>query len=293
MPPLDAALPAAGQSRILALAAGRARLRAAECEAGDEDARILLMGACGINPVALVTGGEIPLSQAEAAQYRGFLDRRAAGEPTSRILGRRAFWTLDLEVRRGVLDPRGDSEALVRLALRAAKSNGAPRKILDLGSGSGALLCALLRECDAAFGVGVDLSAEACAATRANLAQNGLGKRAAVLRGNWCEALAGAFDLVVSNPPYIPAGEIAGLDREVRDHDPPLALDGGVDGLDAYRALFAAAPRILAPAGALAVEFGFGQAGDVERIAHASGLQKIDGEQDIGGRDRASAFIVA
>lgn len=293
MQPSEAALPTAGQSRIAALAAGRAQLRAAAGVADDEDARLLLLGACRIEPVALVTGGEAPLSQPEAALFREFLDRRTAGEPTSRILGRRAFWTLDLEVRRGVLDPRGDSEALVRLALRAAKSRGAPRKILDLGCGSGALLCALLSECERAFGVGADLSAEACAATQANLARNGLGKRAAVLRGNWCEALAGAFDLIVSNPPYIPAGEIAGLDREVRDHDPPLALDGGVDGLDAYRALFAAAPRILAPGGALAVEFGFGQVRDVERIARASGLKKIDGERDIGGRDRASAFSVA
>lgn len=292
MQPPEAALPAAGQSRIRALAAGRALLRAAG-QAGDEDARLLLLGACRIDPVALVTGGEIPLLQAEVTLYREFLDRRAAGEPTSRILGRRPFWTLDLEIRRGVLDPRGDSEALVRLALRVARSSGAPRKILDLGCGSGALLCALLSECDGAFGVGVDLSAEACAATRANLARNGLGARAAILRGNWCEALAGAFELVVSNPPYIPAGDLAGLDREVRDHDPPLALDGGADGLDAYETLFAAVPRILAPAGALAVEFGFGQAEDVERIARASGWRKIDGERDIGGRDRASAFMIA
>lgn len=290
MPQAEATRPAAGLSRLRALAAGRAQLRAAGSAAADADARLLLMGACRVESVALVTGGDAPLSQAEAEQYQAFLNRRTAGEPTSRILARSAFWTLDLEVRPGVLDPRGDSEALVRLALRVAN---APRKVLDLGCGSGALLCALLSEYREAFGVGVDLSAEACAATQANLARNGLGKRAAVLRGNWCEALAGAFDLIVSNPPYIPAGEIAGLDREVRDHDPPLALDGGVDGLDAYRALFAVAPRILAPGGALAVEFGFGQVRDVERIARASGLKKIDGERDIGGRDRASAFAVA
>lgn len=286
--------PEAGQSRNAALAAGRACLRAAGIEAADADARLLLVGACRIESLALVTGGDVPLSQAEAEEYRVFLDRRVAGEPASRVLGRRAFWTLDLEVRPGVLDPRGDSEALVRLALRVANANEAPpRRIVDLGCGSGALLCALLSEYVEAFGIGVDLSPEACAATQANLRRNRLGERAAVLRGRWCEALSGPFDLVVSNPPYVPAGDIAGLEPEVRDHDPPLALDGGADGLDAYRALFAAAGRILAPTAALVVEFGFGQAADVERIARAAALQKIDGERDIGGRERASAFALA
>ncbi len=286
--------PAPGQARVEALAAGRAYLRAAGGETADADARLLLMGVCRIEPVALVTRGDAPLSQAEAEQFRAFLDRRVAGEPTSRILGRRAFWTLDLEVRPGVLDPRGDSEALVRLALRVASANTTPtRRILDLGCGSGALLCALLSEREEAFGVGVDLSAEACAATRINLARNGLSERAAVLRGRWCEALRGPFDLVVSNPPYIPSCDIAGLELEVRAHDPRLALDGGADGLEAYRALFASARRILAPGGALAVEFGFGQAGPVETIARAAALQKIGGERDIAGRDRAAAFVAA
>ena len=280
-------------SRAEALAAGRGYLRNSQVEATNEDARLLLLDACGVDPVALVTDGGRPLTEPEADRFATSLDRRAAGEPTSRIIGRRPFWSLDLAVRAGVLDPRADSEALVRLAVRIANRSGAPpRRILDLGCGSGALLCALLSEFDGAYGVGVDLSAEACAASQANIAKCGFGDRAAVLRASWCEALTGSFDLVVSNPPYIRAADIAGLDREVRDHDPPLALDGGEDGLDAYRALFAAVPRILSPGGAFAVEFGFRQEGDVARLAAVGGLRKIDSERDFSGRDRASAFAV-
>ncbi|MCB1540588.1 MAG: peptide chain release factor N(5)-glutamine methyltransferase [Rhodoblastus sp.] len=281
-------------SRAEALAAGRGYLRDAQIEAANEDARILLLDACGIEPVALVTDGGRPLTKPEAGRFETSLDRRVAGEPASRIVGRRPFWTLDLAVRVGVLDPRADSEALVRLAVRIANRSGAPpRRILDLGCGSGALLCALLSEFAGAYGVGVDLSAEACVATNANIAACDFGDRAAVLRAAWCDALAGPFDLVVSNPPYIRAADIARLDREVRDHDPPLALDGGGDGLDAYRALFAAVPRILSPGGAFAVEFGFGQEGEVARLAAENGLRKIDGERDFSGRDRASAFAAA
>ncbi|MEI2736131.1 MAG: hypothetical protein V9G24_15975 [Rhodoblastus sp.] len=288
--------PEAGQSRNAALAAGRACLRAAGIEAADADARLLLVGACRIESLALVTGGDVPLSQAEAEEYRVFLDRRVAGEPASRILGRRAFWTLDLEVRPGVLDPRGDSEALVRLALRVANANEAPpRRIVDLGCGSGALLCALLSE----YRRGVRRSAstcraEACAATQANLRRNRLGRtgRRPARHAGARRSPAGSISSFPTRPTF-PRATSPGSSREVRDHDPPLALDGGADGLDAYRALFAAAGRILAPTAALVVEFGFGQAADVERIARAAALQKIDGERDIGGRERASAFALA
>jgi len=291
MPAPDAPFVTPGLSRDNACAAGRAFLCAAGVEAAAEDARALLLAACSIDRLALLTAAAASVSAVEAQQYRLFLERRAAGEPASRILGRRAFWTLDLEVRPGVLDPRPDSEALVRLALRVGRRDGtAPRRILDLGCGSGALLCALLDEFAEAFGVGVDLSDKACAATRANLASCGLGRRAAVVRGRWSAALAGPFDLIVSNPPYIRVDEFAALDREVRDHDPWLALDGGPDGLDAYRELFAATPSILGHNGVIAVEFGSGQAGDVERLANQQGLQKIDSEQDLVGHQRASAF---
>ncbi len=290
MPRAEATVAPSGLNRENALAAGRAFLRRAGVEAAEDDARLLLLDACAIERLALVTGAHVAISPEQARRYQSFLDRRAGGEPVSRILGRRAFWTLDLEVRPGVLDPRGDTEALVRLALRVAGGHGAPRRILDLGCGSGAILCALLSEFEAACGLGVDLSAVACAAAAANIGRCGFSGRARIARGNWGEGVSGPFDLIVSNPPYIPGGEIAGLDREVRDHDPRLSLDGGPDGLDAYRAIFAAAPSLLAPGAAIVVEFGFGQAEDVESLAFASGLKKVDGEQDLGGRDRAAAF---
>lgn len=284
----------AGQSRAQALAAGRDRLRGIGIEAADEEARLLLLVACAIDRLALVTGGAQAITQDQATRYGRYLDRRVGGEPASRILGRRPFWTLDLEVRPGVLDPRADSEALVRLALRTIRRSGRPpRKIVDLGCGSGAILCALLSEHESAFGLGVDLSPEACAATRANIAACGLDRRAGVVRGSWCDAVSGPLDLIVSNPPYIPTNEIATLDREVRDHDPALALDGGPDGLDAYRALFAAASRLLGPGAPVVVEFGQGQAGDVAQLAATSGLIKIGDERDLSGRERASAFVVA
>lgn len=281
-----------GLPRDHALAAGRAFLRKAGIEAAEEDARLLLLAACAIDRLALVTGGHEPVSPDEASRYRSFLGRRGGGEPASRITGRRAFWTLDLEVRPDVLDPRGDTEALVRLALRLRAKNP-PRRILDLGCGSGAILCALLTEFDAATGLGVDLSAEACRATEANAVRCGLADRASVVRGRWCDGLADRFDLIVSNPPYIPAADLSGLEREVGLHDPRLALDGGADGLDAYRAIFSAAPRVVAAGGIVAVEFGMGQAADVARLAQAQGFRKIGAERDLGGRDRAAAFAIA
>lgn len=281
-----------GLPRDRALAAGRAFLRSVGVEAAEDDARLLLLAACAIERLALVTSGHAPVSTEEAQRYRDFLDRRGGGEPASRIIGHRAFWTLDLEVRPDVLDPRGDTEALVRLALRL-RDNDPPRRILDLGCGSGALLCALLSEFPGATGLGVDLSAEACRATEANIARCGLAGRASAAQGRWCDGIEERFDLVVSNPPYIPAEELAGLQREVRCHDPRLALDGGADGLDAYRAIFSAAPAVLAADGLIAVEFGLGQAPDVERLAVEHGLQKIGAERDLGGRDRAAAFAIA
>lgn len=281
-----------GLTRDHALVAGRAFLRQAGIEAAEEDARLLLLAACAINRLALVTCGHALVSQDEARRYRGFLERRGGGEPASRITGRRAFWTLDLEVRPDVLDPRGDTEALVRLALQLRAKNP-PRRILDLGCGSGAILCALLSEFDRATGLGVDLSAEACRATEANVVRCGLADRASVVRGRWCDGIAERFDLIVSNPPYIPAGDLPVLEREVSLHDPRLALDGGADGLEAYRAIFSAAPRVLAAEGIVAVEFGMGQAAEVELLAQAQGFRKIGAERDLGGRDRAAAFAIA
>ncbi|MDE2577711.1 MAG: peptide chain release factor N(5)-glutamine methyltransferase [Hyphomicrobiales bacterium] len=274
-----------GLSRADALAAARRFLVASGGAAAD--ARPLLLTALGLDAAEMVRAPEALVSAQDSARLAGFLARRLAREPVSRIIGRRGFWTLDLAVHPDVLDPRADTEALVRLALRLAPD---ARRILDLGCGSGAILSALLAERPHAFGVGVDLSPAACAAARANLSANGLDGRAGVVRANWTEALAGAFDLIVSNPPYIETAEMALLDADVRLHDPALALDGGPDGLDAYRALLAATPARLAPGGALALEIGWRQRAAVCALAAASGWREAGFEADLGGRDRALAF---
>jgi release factor glutamine methyltransferase len=283
-----------GLTRARALAEARAHLKRSATDPADIDARFLVFAACGIDGSDLLRNPDVVLTDREASCLRDFVLRRAAREPVSRIVGRRPFWTLDLAVRPDVLDPRDDTEALVRLALRTLRERGvAPRNILDLGSGSGAILCALLSEFPDAFGVAVDLSAAACAATRENLSLCGLESRAAVVRASWLDAIAGRFDLIVSNPPYIPSAEIEGLELEVRAHDPHLALDGGADGLGPYRELLAQAPGRLAERGALALEFGFGQKRALAALAEPCGFREIGAERDLGGRDRAIALARA
>lgn len=281
--------PLAGATRQQAVLLVREQFRQAGVGEALEDARALLLAACKIDALGLLRDPAAPLTAVEADLLRDFAARRAAGEPPSRIVGSRSFWSVDLAVRVDVLDPRADTEAVVRLAKRMFR-DGSPRKILDMGCGSGALVCALLTEYGQAFGVAVDASASACAATRDNLAQCCLADRGSVLQGDWGRALAGRFDLIVSNPPYIRSGDIPGLPVEVRDYDPHLALDGGADGLDAYRAIFAQAPALLAPGGALVVEFGSTQRREVEALALDFRLRLQDAEMDLGGRDRAVAL---
>ncbi len=225
---------------------------------------------------------------AAAALFEGFIARRLGREPVWRILGRREFWGLDLEITPDVLDPRPDTETLIGAALRIVGSNTArPWRILDLGTGSGAILCALLSELPAARGWAVDASAEACAVARRNLDRHGLGGRSLVLQGDWAGSLGQhSFDLVLSNPPYIETAAIAGLDPEVRAHDPARALDGGPDGLAAYRAICAQAPSLLAGAGHVLLEVGVGQARDVAALLQAAGLGSTATAHDLAGIER-------
>lgn len=225
------------------------------------------------------------MGEAAAAGLAQLAARRLAREPVHRILGRRAFWTLDLAITPAVLDPRPDTETLVEAALALAGPRR-PARILDLGTGSGALLCALLVEWPEAIGIGVDRSIEACRVARRNAEVCGLGARALIVAGDWGAGLAGPFDVVVSNPPYIPSDAIRGLDPEVRDHDPALALDGGADGLDAYRAIVPLAARLLGPGGLLAVEVGWTQAADVAELLVRAGLDDVGRRRDLGGRER-------
>lgn len=281
-------------TRIEAIGVVADRLEAAGVEHPQDEARTLLRGAAGLTRLELARAPRAPLSEDESRILSDYAARRAAREPVSRILGERGFWTLDLTVAPGVLDPRPDTETLVETALNlVAERRAAPLAILDLGAGSGAIACALLSELPAAWALAVDLSGEACAATAANLARCGLSNRASILRGRWAEALQGRFDLVVSNPPYVRTEDIAGLEPEVRFHDPTLALDGGADGLDCYREIFGDLPRLLAEEGFALFEVGFDQAASVAALLAAHGLQIERVARDAGGRERIVAARLA
>ena len=233
-----------------------------------------------------MTAPDAPLG-ASAERVEAFARRREAGEPLSRIEGRRAFWRYEFAITPDVLDPRADTETLVSAALEAfADRRGEALRVLDFGVGSGAILAALLGEWPNASGLGVDASAAAAAVARGNLDAMGLGERAQVRVGRWGEGIAGGFDVIVSNPPYIPSGDIAGLDREVREHDPLLALDGGPDGLDAYRALGPEFARLLAPAGRFFLEIGAGQGDEVAALLAGAGLAVTQRRRDLGGIER-------
>ncbi|MBG0812268.1 peptide chain release factor N(5)-glutamine methyltransferase [Methylosinus sp. H3A] len=254
------------------------------------DARALLLAAGGFTAAELLLEPTAALTGAAREKLRDYAQRRAAREPVTRILGARGFWTHDLVVAPRVLDPRPDTETVVELTLELMRERRLePLAILDLGVGSGAILCALLAEFPNARAVGVDLSANACAAAALNLSRSGFAERAAVLRGRWADALAARFDLVVSNPPYIASGELDALEPEVRLYDPPLALDGGADGLDCYREIAAELPRLLAPMGVAALEAGDKQARSVVALLAENGLEPAGIRKDAGGRERAVA----
>jgi release factor glutamine methyltransferase len=277
-------------TRIEAIAMVAERLETAGVAHPQDEARALLRGAAGLTRLELALAPRAPLSADESRILSDYAARRIAREPVSRILGERGFWTLDLAVAAGVLDPRPDTETLVETALSLVDGKrDSTLSILDLGSGSGAIACALLSELPAAWALAVDLSPEACAATAANLARCGFSDRAGVVRGRWAEALQGRFDLIVSNPPYVRSEDIAELEPEVRLHDPALALDGGADGLDCYRDIVRDLPRLLAEDAFVLFEVGFDQAASVAALLAAHGLQIARVARDVGGHERIVA----
>lgn len=264
-----------------------ARFRHAGIDNPDLDARLLVCAACGIDHAGLIRDPDVPLGAAAADTLASHEGRRLAGEPVSRILGRREFWGLPFAVTPAVLDPRPETEGLVAAVLDAIGGRRpAPLEILDIGVGSGAILAALLHELPGARGVGVDRSQAACRVAHRNLQALGLADRALIVCGHWTEAVAARFDIVVSNPPYITAADLDGLAPEVRDHDPQAALDGGGDGLDAYRAIVPCLPALLRPAATAAFECGAGQGDAVSGLMRAANFADVAVYRDLAGLDR-------
>jgi len=264
----------------LLLAETAATLAEAGVAAPVREARLLLLHALGRVTGALLDRAE----RVRAPGLAALVARRAGREPMALILGRQGFWTLDLAVSRDTLIPRADSEAVVEAAL-AARPDAA--RVLDLGTGTGCLLLAVLSACPGAWGVGVDLSPGAAALAARNAVANGLSGRAVFLCGDWAAAVDGRFDLVLCNPPYIPRAELAGLMPEVSGYEPARALDGGADGLGAYRRIVAALPGLLAPGGVAVLELGIGQDAAVAALARTAGLAVRGVRADLGGIARA------
>ena len=252
-----------------------ARLKGASVDSAELDARILLGSVLGLDLTGLIAAAARILTDVEAERLEDVARRRIAGEPVARIIGVKEFWGLPLRLSPATLVPRPDTETVVEAALEILHAESrcdAPLRIADLGTGSGAILLALLSELPNTFGVGTDISVPALRTARDNARQLGFLVRAAFVACDYAAALSGPFDLMVSNPPYIRSAQIAALDAEVRDHDPHRALDGGIDGLDGYRLIAPEAARLLAPGGALVMEVGYGQSGDVQGLMTAAGL---------------------
>jgi release factor glutamine methyltransferase len=283
----------AGQTVEVARRTLTARFKSERIDSAELDARILAGAVLSLDLTGMITAAARLLTPDEAARLEDFARRRIAGEPVARITGTKEFWGLPLQLTAATLVPRPDTETLVELALemvRATHPPDQPLRIADIGTGSGAILLALLSELPDARGMGTDISTDALQTAHINAVQLGLADRATFVACDYAAALSGRFDLIVSNPPYIRTGEIAALATEVRDHDPRRALDGGSDGFDAYRTLIPQAARLLAPGGVLAVEVGHDQSKGVEQLMTAAGLTlPKPPKADLAGLPRAVA----
>ncbi len=266
------------------VAEGARRLAAAGVADARREARLILAHALGVEPVAVTGYPERPVPDPGA--FEALLARRERREPLSHLTGRREFWSLEFETGAATLDPRPDSETIIAAALEAVDGRTAPLSVLDLGTGTGCLLLAVLHELPRAVGLGVDVSPEVLGVARRNAELLGFASRARFEEGNWGKSLTGPFDLIVCNPPYIPTADIAGLEPEVAVFEPRLALDGGPDGLDAYRALMPDIGRLLAPGSAAVLEFGAGQRQAVAQIVARGGLAVSGVSRDLAGRER-------
>jgi release factor glutamine methyltransferase len=266
-------------------------LRDAGIDTPELDARVLLCHAAGLAHESYIARAREALPAAAGPRLEAALARRLKHEPVARIVGIREFYSRSFVLGKDTLDPRPDTETLIEAALdivRKQDGQEKPLKLLDLGTGSGCILVILLAELPFAEGLGTDLSPDALAVAADNARTHGVGSRAAFAAADWLDAVSGKFDLILSNPPYLATSEIAGLAKEVAAHDPNLALDGGPDGLEAYRRIAARARDALTEDGRLLVEIGPGQGEDVAAIFARAGLAPEGGEgrRDLAGRPR-------
>ena len=270
-------------------------LRQAGIDSAEADARLLIAHALGIDRAEMIANGERTLTEDQTRAIDALAARRLKREPVARIFGHKEFWSLSLQVSEAVLVPRPDTETVIEAALDFVVRGGLrmePLRILDIGTGSGALLLALLSELPNALGTGTDISAPALAIARANAERHRLALRCKFVACDIAATLQGPFDLIVSNPPYVARGDIASLAPEVRDYDPAVALDGGADGLDGYRAIAAEARRLLAQGGRLIVELGAGQEPAVRALFTNAGLTVGAARKDLAGIPRALGATV-
>jgi release factor glutamine methyltransferase len=283
----------AGQTIEAARRKLTARFKSGDIDTAELDARILVGAATGLDLTGLIAAATRRVTSDEAMRLEDFTRRRLAGEPVARILRAKEFWGLPLQLSDATLVPRPDTETVVELALEMLRAEPYPKRrfwIADIGTGSGAILLALLSELPAAVGVGTDVSMAALRTASSNAARLGFSSRAAFVVCDYAAALSEPFDLIVSNPPYIRSADIARLAIEVRNHDPIVALDGGADGLDAYRQLIPQAAQRLAQGGVLVVEAGHDQSGDIGELMTAAGLTlEKPPKADLAGIHRAVA----
>ncbi len=278
-----------GQSYDALLARGTMVFEDHNIESAGLEARLLLEAASGLDQAGLIVSGSIDVPTSVEQLFEAHLQRRLNGEPVFRILGYRFFHGLRLELSPGTLEPRDDTECLIDSVVDEVRRRGQtkdPLSFADLGTGTGAIALALLSELPDARAVATDVSSDALRTARSNATQNGLSDRFEAILGSWFSPLEEKFDFVVSNPPYIASHTVKQLDREVRDHDPWIALDGGVDGMDAYRVILKKSFNHLKENGFLALEIGFDQARDVTRLAKKAGWTNISNHRDLSGNDR-------
>ncbi|KAB0265217.1 peptide chain release factor N(5)-glutamine methyltransferase [Microvirga brassicacearum] len=279
-----------GATRDEALRRLRAKLAGAGFETAALEARVLLLAALAISAAELIARPFERLTAEQASRLAAWTARRLSHEPVARILGEREFWGLPFILSPETLVPRADTETVVETAIDLVARRQTGLRIADLGTGSGCLLVALLHELPHATGIGVDRSAGAARTARLNATRNGVWSRSLFVVSDWGAALAQGVDLIVSNPPYIATGVVDRLEPEVREHDPRLALDGGEDGLEAYRIILPEARRLLSPEGHLVLEIGYDQEPALRDLAATAGFTVVRFAKDLAGNPRCVAL---